>query len=223
MDAVRPHEPTMEIPDHKPRNVGSDIYGAARLELAKLVKAALDATGVVWFLDGGTLLGAYRNGKQIPHDDDFDIAAYLPSYSGEQDLIALSRVLTRLVPAPYEIRPVTSYASKLEIFDPASTSYALPMPQYKAADYHTVTVDVQVMTNAPDGLVVYLHDMLEHVRVPEDATVPIGQIDCDGVAFNCPHHPARFLQAQYGYIGADARYDKRTRMYVKEDAPSTGE
>ena len=207
-----------EIPDHKTRNVGSDVYGARRVELAKLVKTALDVTGFVWFLDGGTLLGAYRNGKQIPHDDDFDIAVYLPNFNGEQDLTALLQTMTRLVPAQYEVRAVTSYASKLEIYDPASASYALPMPHYKAADFHTVTVDVQVMTDTLDGLVVYLHDLLEHVRVPKDAIEPTAFIVCDGIAFNCPHHPVRFLEAQYGYIGADARYDTRTRMYVKEAA-----
>ena len=26
-----------------------------------------------WFIENGTLLGAWRNGKFIPHDDDFDM------------------------------------------------------------------------------------------------------------------------------------------------------
>jgi phosphorylcholine metabolism protein LicD len=209
-----------EIPDHKTRNVGSDIYGAARLELAKLVKRALDGVGVVWFLDGGTLLGAHRNGKQLAHDDDFDIATYSPDFKGVEDLIALKQSMTPFLPAQYEIRTVTTYASKLEIYDRASASYALPMPQYKAADFHTVTVDVQVMTKAADGFVVYLHDMLLHVRVPQESIEPVGQINCEGTAFNCPHETVRFLEAQYGYIGADARYDTLTKMYVKEDPSS---
>jgi hypothetical protein len=206
-----------EIPEHKPRNVGNDLYGAARLELAKLVKMALDGAGVVWFLDGGTLLGAHRNAQLIPHDDDFDIAAYFPDFEGQRDLVALEQVMKPVLPEPYRIRIVTSYASKLEIYDPTSDCYLLPMPYYKGADFHTVTVDVQVMTNEPDGDVVYLHDMLQHVRVPKDAIEPTGRIVCAGIAFNCPHRTVRFLEAQYGYIGADARYDKQTKMYVKAD------
>jgi hypothetical protein len=207
----------IEIPEHKARDVGSDLYGAARLELASLVKVALDEAGVVWFLDGGTLLGAYRNGEQIAHDDDFDMAIHVPDFEGEKDLVALARRMAPYLPAPYEIRAVTSYASKLEVYDRTSRTYLLAKGHYHGADFHTVTVDVQVMTDASDGLVVYLHDMLRQVRVPRDAIVPTGQIRCGGALFNAPHDPVRFLEALYGYIGADARYDERTRMYVQVD------
>jgi hypothetical protein len=209
----------IEIPEHKARDVGSDIYGAARLQLATLVKVALDEAGVVWFLDGGTLLGAYRNGEQIAHDDDFDMAIHVSDFGGEKDLVALAKRMAPYLPAPYEIRTVTSYASKLEVFDCTSRTYLLATGHYHGADFHTVTVDVQVMTDAADGRVVYLHDMLQQVRVPRDAIDPTGKIVCGGVGFNAPHDPLRFLEAVYGYIGTDARYDERTRMYVRIEEP----
>ncbi len=200
------------LPPHKAGGVGNDVYGPSRVALAKLIKPVLDRIGVMWFLDAGTLLGAYRNGKQISHDDDFDIAAYLPGFKDEE-LTALHTKIAAALPDPYQIRIVTSYARKLEIFDPASSTFELP-PQYGGADFHTVTVDIQIMTDANDGAV-YLHDMLCHVRVPKDAIAPIGEITCEGQLFNCPHDIVRFLEAQYGYIGADAVYDPQAKCYVK--------
>jgi hypothetical protein len=202
----------MKLPPHKACGVGNDIYGISRVELAKFVKPVLNQIGITWFLDAGTLLGAYRNGKQIPHDDDFDIAAYLPTFVDE-DLTAMHMKIAALLPDPYQIRAVTSYARKLEIFDATSDTFELP-PQYGGADFHTVTVDIQIMTDASDG-VVYLHDMLGHVRIPKDAIAPIGEITCEGQLFNCPHDIVRFLEAQYGYIGVDAIYDPQAKSYVK--------
>jgi hypothetical protein len=202
----------MELPPHKAPRVGNDFYGLSRLELAKLIKPVLDQIGVTWFLDAGTLLGAYRNGKQIPHDDDFDIAAYLPAFE-DKDLTSLHTTIAALLPDPYQIRVVTSYARKLEIFDATSDTFELP-PQYGGADFHTVTVDIQIMTDSRDG-VVYLHDMLGHVLVPQDAIIPIGKIMCEEQLFNSPNDIVRFLEAQYGYIGVDAFYDSQTKFYVK--------
>jgi hypothetical protein len=199
-------------PEHKVSGVGADIYGAARLELAKLVQSALNEADFTWFLDGGTLLGAYRTGTQIAHDDDFDIAAYIPTFH-DDDLDALGLKIAASVPEPYELRIVTSYARKVEIYDPASAIFELPA-QYGGADFHTVTVDVQVMTDAPGG-VVYLHDMLDHVRVPSNAIAPTGEIALEGHTFNSPRDIVRFLEAQYGYIGSDAVFDPQTKKYVK--------
>ena len=200
------------LPAHKAHGVGADIFGAARLALAKLVQPALNAADLTWYLDAGTLLGAYRSGEQIAHDDDFDIAAYVPDFQND-DLEAIRRKIAATLPAPYETRVVTSYARKVEVFDSRSKTFLLP-PAYQGADFRVVTVDVQIMTDAAGG-VRYLHDMLDHVRVPKHAIAPTGEIMLDGHMFSCPHAVVRFLEAQYGYIGSDAHFDTRTKLYVK--------
>lgn len=204
-----------KIPDHKPKGVGNDLHGEARLELAKLVRDALNRIGAVWYLDAGTLLGAWRSQSLIPHDDDFDTAIYLPNFSGEEDLFELKTEIERSLPDPYTVRVVTSYAMKVEIFDPSSDCYLLPMPYYRGADFHTVTVDIQVMTDSDDGSVVYLHDMLDHVKVPKDCLEPTGEIVCVGATFASPFDVVGFLEALYGYTGADCEFDTETKKYVK--------
>ncbi len=183
------------IPAHKTRGVGADIYGGERLALAKVVQPALNALDLTWYLDGGTLLGAHRNGEQIAHDDDFDIAAYVPVFC-DDDLEVISLKIAAMLQAPYEARVVTSYARKVEIFDSRSETFALPSA-YCGADFHVVTVDIQIMTDATDG-VQYLHDMLGHVRVPKGVIEPTGEIMLEGHMFSCPRAVAPFLEAQYG-------------------------
>jgi len=39
----------------------------------------LDKLNLSWYIENGTLLGAWRNGKFIKHDDDFDIGVLINS------------------------------------------------------------------------------------------------------------------------------------------------
>jgi hypothetical protein len=201
-----------ELPSHKPRGVGNDVYGQARLTLALRVRDVLEPLGVAWFLDAGTLLGAYRNGRLIPHDDDFDMAVYLPQYDGVQMLNDLAGRLT--IGAPYRCRTITSYAQKLEIFDSSSPRFVLPA-EYRGADFHAVTVDLQVVTDGEDDSLVYLHDLMDHIRASRGAALPPGEILCEGHRFRAPRDPAGFLEALYGYLGEDARFDPSTKKYVR--------
>ena len=70
----------MEFNNFKKQGAGCDIYGSQRLELALYLKNhVLNELNKPWFIENGTLLGAYRNEKFIPHDDDFDIAILIES------------------------------------------------------------------------------------------------------------------------------------------------
>lgn len=50
-------------------------------EVLLLAKKALDEVGVHFWLDFGTLLGIYRDGKLIGHDTDIDLAVLLNDHS----------------------------------------------------------------------------------------------------------------------------------------------
>jgi len=51
----------------------------AAIKALRQVKEILDAHGIEFWLDNGTLLGAVRNGKFIPWDHDIDLGLWKPS------------------------------------------------------------------------------------------------------------------------------------------------
>ena len=174
-----------------------------------------------WFIESGTLLGAWRSGKFILHDDDFDIGVCLSSWDAAvAELEALRVKLAQLLPAPYECRLVTSYCDKLEIFDPTQGKYALLGDQYLGADFHYVTVDLQCYVPWPESPTTKMAPRYRaapssyQVIVDTAVVLPVGSIVLEGSVFPCPGDKERFLETMYGYLGKGARYDKDTGFYV---------
>ena len=140
---------------HKRTDAGCDQWGPQRLHLAKVLKPILDSfaaeNSAPWFIESGTLMGAWRNTRFIPHDDDFDVGILCSSDNMEtvdallgslQDYI--EREFGALQLDEYKVRRVTQYCHKLEIYEPALGSYTLLGESYLGCDFHYNTVDVHV-------------------------------------------------------------------------------
>ena len=128
-----------------------DKYGDARMKLAVFLRDnVLNKLNIPWTIENGTLLGAWRNGKFILHDDDFDIALFF-----ETDPIprvpAMSEKVQQLLAAPYKARYVSSYADKIEVYDPTHGEYSLLGPHNEGASYHHCTVDLQFYERCEDS------------------------------------------------------------------------
>jgi len=210
---------------HKLRGSGCDIYGNQRLAVAQIVKGLLEEyVPNQWFIESGTLLGAYRSGKFIPHDDDFDIGVVWES-DPVAELGKLNDAISNLLPAPLSCRVVSSYCDKIEVFDPTEGIYTLVGDRYGGADYHHVTVDLQAYTVSQDKRTVfplYRASPFRPWKVPYDAVFPCEQIELEGVVFKAPAQVKDFLESIYGSLEKDAVYDSETGKYVLP-APSAFE
>ena len=131
----------MEWNNFKKQDAGCDKYGKQRLELAIYLRDnILDKYKNNYFIENGTLLGAYRNRQFIPHDDDFDFTFLLNNLEEINDFY---NYINENLNKKYKCRLIKTYAHKLEIYDESYGNYNLIGPQYNNNDYHYVTIDIQ--------------------------------------------------------------------------------
>ena len=68
------------------------------LDLLSEFDKLCEENGIVWWLDGGTLLGAIRHGGFIPWDDDLDVCILW------NDVPRIRKILCEKAPAPYAFK-----------------------------------------------------------------------------------------------------------------------
>ena len=191
-------------------------YGPHRVELAKKLMPWLNKFpgGITWFLDSGTLLGAYRDGKMLLHDDDFDLGFYLP----EKDLSVLERLNSYLQNAGFNCRIVDTYCTKVEIFNPEHGKYMLNNREGNP-DFHNVTVDITMFVNSPGktDMVTFLHNHAQQgdLHVPLATISTLDSLVYEGHRWPVPRNTCEFLEGIYGYIGHGAVYNPDKFRYEK--------
>lgn len=198
------------IPSHKNTSSGCDKYGTQRFELAKIVKNILKNTNIVWYIENGTLLGAFRNNSFIKHDDDFDIAILYDNNMKENLLIDYNLIKEKL-PREYGIRLTESYCLKIEIFDKQYGKYNLFGDHYQGADFHHVTVDLQVYQLNNNEYTRLYYSMMNTI-IPTDI-FPLKSIKLYNEDFPIPNNTEKVLKDQYGSLNENAKYNKITNKY----------
>tara|TARA_B100001248_G_C27259755_1_gene397882 strand:- start:125 stop:748 length:624 start_codon:yes stop_codon:yes gene_type:complete len=197
-------------PPHKVKNSGCDIYGKQRLELAIHLCEILNNLNINWFIENGTLLGAYRNNKFIPHDDDFDIAILYQNNIDDnikKDMLNIKSKLSR----KYDIRLVDTYTKKLEVFNPSFGKYKLVKEYYNNADFHHVTVDLQAYI-LKNNKYKSLHSHSD-VRHSFSEIFPFQKIVLENTIFQAPNNVEKILKNTYGSIDENAKYNSKTGKY----------
>lgn len=213
---------TLWIIPPKNTQANMDRWGKERLALGLIVRDLLNKLAeeeqFVWFIDGGTLLGAWRSGSFIKSDDDFDIGLFVKDYDRDYADDMCNKISSKL-PQPYQCRMVTDYCDKLEVYDPTQGKYVLEGEIYNGADFHNVTVDLQFYMCNPSGktnnVCKLLHKFTFARSIPTHSICPTQQIVLEGHMFNAPCSVVVFLEAIYGYLGKDYRYDQTQGVYVK--------
>jgi len=206
---------TVKTDARKNAGVGCDIYGDDRLRVALVVREILNDLGLQWYLESGTLLGAFRNQQFIAHDDDFDIAFLMYTQDFWSDLNNLYHTIKERLPEPLDCRMVNTYADKIEIYDPTFGKFILLNPVYNGADFHYVTVDIQpyiVNEETATAHSAYRGKPFELVWTL-DSILPLKEITLEGEVFLCPNDPKKFLEQEYGSLEPGAIYDEKTGKY----------
>ena len=202
----------MEYNNFKHPQAGCDIYGDERLKLALFVKnnifPFIDAD---WFLENGTLLGAWRDSKFIKHDDDFDVAVIINNKSDVKQLLNI--INTNLEKTKYKARLIETYALKIEIYDESYGKYKLVSDKYNGADFHYVTLDLQfyLKNNTHYEKLYYIAPL--KLLFAHNTLLPPSQIILEGKSFNAPANVENFLQQQYGSLAPNATYNSTTGLY----------
>ena len=189
-------------------------YGPKRLAAAKETLKALESRKSEFriFLDGGTLLGAYRNGKMLPHDDDFDYGVYVDSEESTMSVLeSLKNYLDEVLPKEYQTRIVSTYTKKLEVYRPEFGTYV-----FKGMIYHNVTVDISVYVHDGKGILRIPHYLYDWFQTRKENVLPLTTITYEGEAFPAPCNAEQLLTDLYGYIGEGAVYDPETKKYIKK-------
>lgn len=206
------------------------IYGPKRVTLSIVVKEILEELKATWTIDGGTLMGAWRDkGKMLEHDDDFDFVIYahgIDHHEKNRDkkchqfILQLMIEFEKRLPYPYKCRPVTTYCKKLEIYNPEEGKYDFSPLSHIKTNYHNVTCDLMViLSSIKEPRYIFIqHEKMRHVRVKYDNFFSFNyvfpKIYYEGNKYNCPHNPEGYLKDLYGYIGKNAVYDPETHFYI---------
>lgn len=210
----------MENNNFKKEDAGCDKYGTQRLELAVYLRNhVLHDLHKEWFLENGTLLGAWRNGKFIPHDDDFDIAMLIDSKDDVQMIYNMIHQKFQLMNSKYSVRIIDTYASKIEIYDESYGNYTLIGKDYNGQDYHYVTLDIQFYLKLNDtqyDKLYYINPSNISFHINKEILLPVGEIVLEKETFNAPANVEQLLKYTYGSLDPNASYNSKTGFYEVE-------
>lgn len=194
-------------------------YKPLLLDMANFVQKALvkyrdqEDKDFKWFLNDGSLLGAFRTGSMIKHDYNFDFGIY---YTKDRLVLLNDFLKKELQETNYECLIIQDYAYKIEIWDPTHGVHSKVAPRF-----FNVILDLQLFADDPenesqvkvqyfrvnnkdDGK--YLKKWFQELKV----------IKFENYDYPCVSNVESFLKVTYGYIGDNALWDEESGKYVEK-------
>lgn len=196
------------------RREGEENYFSEEKKGLKEIASRLNAAGIPWWVDCGTLLGAYRYAGVIPWDQDIDIALLLPDF--DNVLCALST----LDPNQFILQDWSSRErpkTYLKIYN-RKTNKEIDLYFFSI---HPEEREIRYILSLENQLFMpeWWHIRERRFKVPTsfDLVFPLKRGMFDGVEIFLPQDSEKYLQLRYGENLAPAKiYNPTTCQYEND-------
>jgi hypothetical protein len=169
---------------------------------------------IIFWVDCGTCLGAYRYGGLIPWDNDIDIAVLEPDFAN------IKRVLNALDPSHYLVEDWSNRScpkTYIRVYIRSTREYIdiyhfAIFPEKKAVQYILSSEDSAFLTQAWK-----IRERRFKIQTPFEIIFPLKRADFEGVEVPVPYKTEKYLQMRYGENLAPAKiYNVETQEYEKD-------
>ena len=181
-------------------------------ELLSVLSGILDAGRVEYWIDQGTLLGAYRHGKFIARDSDADIAI-----RNEEHFETLPDLFDAKLPCGYGWERKGDHCIGYRIWLKSGGNFKGSF-KGKTIEWPLVVCDVMLYQfNETEEAYVqkYQGFGVDSCFYSEDVVFPLDRIEFEGKAYPCPAQVKEYLEIQYGYIGEGAVWVAEANRWAK--------
>ncbi len=181
-------------------------------ELLSVLSDILDSANIEYWVDQGTLLGAYRHGKFIARDSDVDIAI-----RSDEHFEALSELLESELPRDYACERKASHCKGYRVWLKTGGTFRGTF-EGREIQWPLVCCDV-MFYRYDEGDRTYIQQYqgfgVETFLIPEEVIFPLEGIEFEGRRYPCPARVREYLEIQYGYIGEGAIWDPDESRWVR--------
>ncbi len=183
-----------------------------QVELLSILSDILNTAKIEYWIDQGTLLGAYRHVKFIARDSDTDIAI-----KNEEQFESLLELLKSKLPNNYGCERKGGHCRGYRIWLKTAGTFK---GTFEGSEIQWPLVCCDAMFyqySEQDETYVqqYQGFGVDTFFIPETAIFPLDQIEFEGSMYPCPTRIEEYLEIQYGYIGEGAFWDPETYRWVK--------
>ncbi len=182
------------------------------IEALKEITALFDAHNIVYWIDCGTCLGAYRYGGMIPWDWDIDISILMPDHEN------VKQILSQLDPEKYQIQDWSSYSKPktfLKLYVKETKNF-IDIYHYhideqaRTVNYYYTFLD----SPFPNS---WKQSEIKHIKpLKYDTVFPLKKAQFDDLTVWAPNDIIAFLQVKYGTnLDPSMIWDEETNSYQK--------